>query len=510
MNKTLEWIQSLPEQEQAELLIRMKHDYELFARIVMGHIVKEVPDFHKQLYKAFSDRVKRLACLVFRGGGKSSISKTIQVTHDICYGTEAFIIIISESREQSSKDLVSIQDELENNEIIQYLFFPKGYAKGDVWNTEAFEAANGVYVYTAGYNSRIRGLKWKNQRPTKIILDDYESEANTANGELRKKVKDWVSAVIKHAGVPNHTVFQFFGTIVHRESHLAELKHMDAFLPPNGLYLEVPVEKDGVSAWPSRFPISYIQEMRREAEQSRQLKSFYQEMYHIPSDSGKPRFNLDMIKEIDAEFVCSHKGKYKYLVKEGKKIPVYTFLGVDPAKSVSEDADDTIMLVLGVMPTGDEVILHIEQRKIPPSEQLTMLFDVAARYGINLATIEDMGGYGAIISFAKQKMRNAIHKFAINEFVSSSSKRNKWLLGLEPDINAGKIYRIKDCQNYETFVRQATAYNENTRDHDDTLDGLFLAKQRTFKPPNYDVDKRLLEEKKLDKSKKPKLNWATY
>ena len=169
-------------EELQRLYVAMKNDYEVFARTVMGHIVTEVPDYQHQVYQALNKRYENNAFVLFRGAAKSSISKSIQVTSDLCFAREAFTILLSESIDQASKDLVSVVDEIENNEIIRALF---GNLKGSTWNKEEIEASNGCFVQAKGYGSRIRGLKWKNMRITKNILDDYESENNTATEKQR-------------------------------------------------------------------------------------------------------------------------------------------------------------------------------------------------------------------------------------------------------------------------------------------------------------------------------------
>lgn len=146
-------------------------DTSLWAKTIMGHIVKEIPPFHKQAYAIIDMNYKYSAFVFSRGMGKSTLSHTIQTTKDICHAKEPYIVLVSETIDQASADLVSVQDELLNNELIHELY---GNLKGEIWNVQSIELLNGCYVNCKGYTSRIRGLKWKNQRPTKIILDDFE------------------------------------------------------------------------------------------------------------------------------------------------------------------------------------------------------------------------------------------------------------------------------------------------------------------------------------------------
>jgi len=243
-----------PDQLKA-LFLAMKSDYELFGRTILGHIVEDVPDYQHQVYQTLNKRFENNGFVLFRGAAKSTISKNVQVTADLCFGREPFTCLISESVDQASKDLMSIVDELENNELIHALF---GNLKGSLWNQEEIEASNGCFVKCRGYSSRIRGLKWKSSRITKMILDDYESESNTATTKQRDNVKNWIDAQVLPAGAPHLTTFQFFGTVVHPDAHLAMIKNLPSFKAPYGSYLEVPIESNGVSAWATRYDMAWI------------------------------------------------------------------------------------------------------------------------------------------------------------------------------------------------------------------------------------------------------------
>ena len=436
----------------------------------------------------------------------STISKTIQVTSDICFAREPFTVLLSESIDQASKDLISVVDELENNEVIRTLF---GNMKGNVWNQEEIEAANGCFVKTKGYGARIRGIKWKNMRITKTILDDYESENNTGTDKQRDAVFDWIEAQVLRAGIPNVTTTQFFGTIVHPEAHLAKIKYLPEFHEPRGFYLEVPISKDGVSAWESRFPMSYVLQKEEDARIKNKLSLWMQEMYHVPAVIGKPRFDTHMIVKLEATF--HNEAGITYLeTTRGNKIPVNVFIGVDPAISVSEKADSSIFFVTAMLPDSNFVILHVEKSKIKPMDQARTIFKLVDRFNPIYVTIETQGYQGALADICRDMMARGNTAFSIREFKSNKSKNNKWLLGLEPYINHGKMSYIDKCEGIDAFFEECNGFNEDYHTHDDTIDGAFLSIQNAYAPCNFNVDELIASLKKQTKNKAKPLNYMHY
>lgn len=499
---TLNDLKNYSQDDLLRLYALLKSDYEAFATMIMGHIVRDVPKYQHELFQILNRRYEHNGIVLFRGSGKSTSSKTIQVTADMCFAREPFTCLISESVDQASKDLVSVVDELENNELINALF---GSLKGPLWNQEEIETINGCFVKCRGYGSRIRGLKWKTNRITKMILDDYESESNTGTAKQRDNVKSWIDAQVLPAGEPRRTTFQFFGTIVHPDAHLATIKNLPQFQPPHGIYLEVPIETKGVSAWPSRFDMDYIRMKEKEYAAKNRLALWLQEMYHIPAVQGAPRFNVDLIKETAGIF--RNVNRVTYVERGADKIPINVFIGVDPASSLSEKADNSVFFVMGQYPDKSFVILDIMVDKLTPYQQAKKIFELVNKYDPVFVTIETQGYQGALPDICREMMYQGSTPFTIREFKSNQSKSNKWLLGLDPHINTGKVSVVQGCNNFDVFKRELLCYNEDYREHDDTIDGAFLAILNAYPPAMFNVDEAINQVKK--KRKSSKLNWMT-
>lgn len=504
----------MSQEEAYALFIGLQTDKELFARTIMGHIVKDVPQYQREIYKALGDTsIKNLCIIVFRGGAKSTLGHTIDTTHDICTKASPFTIFASETVDQASADLISVQDELESNDLLKALY---GSLAGNVWNKESMEAANGCYVMCRGTGSKIRGLKWKNQRPTKIKLDDTESESNTSTTKQREQYSNWIFTNVMRAGMPNETQFQFFGTIVHKEAFLAKAKDMPMFFGPGGKYIEVPVEKDGIAAWPKLYPINWIEGERMKYLKHHKLPLFLQEMYHIPHSDGKANFNTEMIRDIPG--IYGNERGISYIMHNGTKIPINVYIGVDPADTDNESSDDTVITTIGVLPSktpGAElkkiVVLDVKSVKMTPSKVVKEICNVCERYSPKIVTFEVQGGRAAYVDLLRIEMKSRGKFYAIMPFGSNKTKAKKWLSGLEPYINSGHLSSLQLTEGMYMLKTQLESYNSEARDHDDTIDSLYLAIENAHSPQFYDVDEAIKRILKVESSPKQGrvVNWYT-
>lgn len=162
-----------------------------------------------------------------RGNGKTTIYLRVELTHDIVYLLERYIIILGESAGLARSRVREIASVLEFNERIQYFY---GDLVGEeLWRkgTGEIDTANGVSLRAKSMESQIRGLLHErtNARPTKIVLDDAEDSQDVLNPELRERDRRRFHEDISGAASTRGTTcFQFTGTPLHREALLPSLK----------------------------------------------------------------------------------------------------------------------------------------------------------------------------------------------------------------------------------------------------------------------------------------------
>lgn len=117
----------------------------------------------------------------------------------------------------------SIKSELEQNSMLQALY---GKQVGERWTDACFVLKNGVVFSAEGYGASIRGLNYRNRRPTDVILDDfYEVSEDVHNPAGTIKKNDWYFGTLYPIMAQDRkTCMHIRGTACNREDLFFRLK----------------------------------------------------------------------------------------------------------------------------------------------------------------------------------------------------------------------------------------------------------------------------------------------
>jgi len=203
-----------------------------FARLYLQRYFSLAPSkLHEELFRLLGDatatRAARLAIAAPRGHAKSTVVSLAYVLWSVCYGTEDYVVIISDTEKQASEHLDAIKAELAGNLVLRQDFpgaceHPGSSPRPPRWRKNEIIARNGVKVVALGAGQKIRGRKHKEHRPSLVIVDDVENEELVGSPERREKLKSWFSRAVLKAG-SSRTNFIVIGTVMHYDSLLAEL-----------------------------------------------------------------------------------------------------------------------------------------------------------------------------------------------------------------------------------------------------------------------------------------------
>lgn len=156
-----------------------------------------------------------------RGHAKSTWVTLIFVLYCACYELRRFIVIISDTSAVADELLAHIKAELEEN-VRLARDFPHVHGVGKTWREDNVLLRNGIRILALGTGKRIRGRRFRNQRPDLMIFDDLENDDNVRNPDQRKKSWNWLMrAALKAGGQRMDAVM--VGTIIHFDSVLARL-----------------------------------------------------------------------------------------------------------------------------------------------------------------------------------------------------------------------------------------------------------------------------------------------
>ena len=164
-----------------------------------------------------------------RGGAKSTIASFAEIVHDVCYGFEAFVGILSTTFDLSMSLVKDLFDAFKTPELYPDLHAVYGPFKVVGSQTDfVVHVQGGVTVGTRikafSFGGSIRGVKHAGIRLTKLLFDDAEHPERVRSPLQRFKTKDFVTKDALKAGLTDGgTIFQWVGTVLHPDSALANI-----------------------------------------------------------------------------------------------------------------------------------------------------------------------------------------------------------------------------------------------------------------------------------------------
>lgn len=468
-------LKKVSKEEKQQIIKRAYLDIDYFAHYFLKDTVyDETPWFHKEVYNYLErDDIKKLAIICPRGHAKSTLSSKIYVLHRILYSDYSdtrFIVMISESLDQSVNLLKDVKDELEYNSLLREFF---GDLVGNKWTESDIVTTNGVRVWARGSRQRLRGSKFRNRRPDLIILDDFESELNTETPEQRDKLKKWINAAVLPAVDPHRGKVFLIGTIIHEDAYLADIKKDDEARLGwhRRMYKAGLPERNPL--WVARYPLEKLQQIHDELAAQGYEYVYFQEYENeaITPGSGLAR---DII-ETEYDYIWDENAEHWFIEVDGVWKSMFVFVGIDPSLGrVSGDA--TGVIVLGVDSDGHIHILYVEELRIGTFELLEKIFELMDHWHARNLNIESIS-FQEVLRDALFTMMPAKQQFfGVIDYKPKDKKATR-LQGLTPYYYGGNISHNGFFPNLVSQLRTFPKCK-----HDDLLDALWMVLQGCSKP----------------------------
>jgi predicted phage terminase large subunit-like protein len=146
-----------------------------------------------------------------------------------------------------------------------------------------------------------------------------------------------------------------------------------------------------------------------------------------------------------------------------------TYIGIDPAVSLSDKADRFAMALIGVAKDGSQAyLLELYADRIPFPDQITKIQEWHLKYRPDLIGIESNAYQRAL---AQQAMR--IPGLPPIVPVISKGKKEERILAMAPLF---KIGRVRIHRRHRDFIEEWVSYDSSLKNtHDDTLDATEIA-----------------------------------
>jgi predicted phage terminase large subunit-like protein len=465
-----------------------------FAKYFLSHFCPlHFSRMHLDLLQKSQQRGQIEVIAAPRGHAKTTIRCLIDVIHDICYGMEDYILIISETATVGDDRVRDIKSELETNELLRFYF---GDLIGEKW-TETDIIANGVRVTSKGRGKQVRGLVWRGHRPSKVILDDIESPEGVKSPVQREKCWNWLMKDVMRAGT-EATNYLFIGTFLHEEAALPRLTKISAYQSrvykavlswakrqdlwdswrQQYVNLEDTAHKenawaffkeheaemmDGVKVlWPEKLSYYQIQE----AIINTGRYAVNSELQNEPHDPETQIFDIEKVQR----FLVEGDVGERYINHNGKRKPIASMRKIvflDPALGSESGSSYPAIAVLASDDKGYTFILDSWMDKVPPSRQVIQAYEMAAKWkadnvGLETNLFKEYMEADFRSERERRKQRGDYWQVNIIPVYQSENKEDR-ISSLEPKISNGwilfnRVFSEEAIRQFEQFP--TAAYND--------------------------------------------------
>ena len=440
-----------PEAREGRLR-RCRREDGFFARTYLPHYFNcPSPPFHREIYRFTKVEDEPVFLAAPREHAKSTIVSFGTPIEDICLARKRFIIIISDTEDLAADFNVFIMLELEENERIKADF---GDLRGRQWKAEDFITRNGVRVKARGRGQRLRGLRNRQYRPDRVIIDDLENDKNVRNPKLVRETVSWILTAVMGSLERNFSMLMI-GTVLAKNSVLSWfLKATDEEGAP--LYMSRvyrAIQDDGTPLWPEKWPVERLMKKKRQIG----TINFNQEFMNDPKDE-EGMFREEWIRYYHPEEIS------------GRQLRTYVY--IDPSMENGASNDYKALVTIGMDGDGTIYVLDAFIRRCS--------IDMMARVGYSRYEEFRPAGFGieenALGEFARSPFRLVAlekkYQLPIRGIKHSASKESR-IGRLSAFVERGIIRFQKAHSDQDLLVEQLIYFPSSTVNDDgpDALEG---------------------------------------
>lgn len=196
-----------------------------FKHYLPDHFPKPFSKLHTHMATRFKvmqrSRGQKEGAIAPRGNAKTTCASLGLPLHAICEGYETYILLAADSTGQAIQRVEAIGHELETNRQIQ-LDYPHVAGVGPVWNKNELVTRNGIKIQALGTRKKMRGAKYRANRPSLVIADDLDDDDVPFSAVKRERNWSWVTRNLLNLGTPE-TNYWFNGSALHPECTICKL-----------------------------------------------------------------------------------------------------------------------------------------------------------------------------------------------------------------------------------------------------------------------------------------------
>jgi len=428
----------------------------LFTAVYLNHYLKyDTPAFHLEIYQKLQDKsVQFQELIAFRGSAKSTIASLAFPLWSAVTGRKNFILICSDSFSQAKLLIANIIYELEGNELLEKDF--GDFKTKEEWTATSLVLKNGTRIISRSRGQKVRGLRWKENRPDLIIADDVENTDSVRQKEQRDKTEEWFTGDVIPSMDIDEGKLVLIGNLLHTDSLMIRMQK-------NFVVDQYPlIDERGNCLWSERFSKEGLTQLRKNVVNDR----FYLREY--------------MLKIIPDE------GQVITRIEHYQKLPKLRALaiGCDLAISQKDSADYTAFVVAGEGTDGKIYTLHSEHARISFNDTLSRLNDLYTNYRKVHKDIPIYVGWEDV-AYQRAGIEEAIRRYKIPVVgIKRSTDKRSRLQTLEPYFVSSQILlRERGDEDLELQI-----INFGVEAYDDLMDAGEIAYNLIIGSDKPDID----------------------
>lgn len=415
--------------------------------------------FHKQLCRFITDqKEKRKLVLIPRSHLKTKMVSIGYSTQQIIANPKIRILIYSATWQMAVDIHQAIQKNLQSTERILDIWgdFSKD---APVWSQDRTKLAvndkREPTITAAGIDNNLVGGHYD-----LIIMDDVVNRDNVSTmdqiGKVITRYKDSLDLLEPHGqliliGTRWHDS-DLYGWILDPDNHALENYKTLIMRAYEG---DIITGENFEPLWKGKFD----------------QKSLYSKLKEEGWAHFSSQYLNDPVPEEDATF---KRGWFKYYEADDiKGAFLNNFLLIDPAISLSKDADYTAMVVVGVDQYGNVFIRDITRMRMAPSGIIDEIFRLRERWNLTNIAIEQVAFQKSLGYSIREDDRFKKRPFHIIELKPSERTKDVRIKGLQPLYENGKVFHNKSLSNNIYLEDELVRFPRST--HDDIIDALAYA-----------------------------------
>lgn len=407
---------------------------------------------HDELETFLKTSGKRKLVMFPRGHLKTMVVTKAWTIQQALNNPDIRILIANATWDNSRKFLGSIKSYLKTGNVMSQLFGPFESAN---WNVDECTIRQRKATHDAP-TWTTTGLEREltSQHFDLIICDDLVAFENSTTPAQREKVKEYYGMLYALLE-PNGTLLAM-GTRYHQDDLYAQIladKTFDTFV--RTAYTD---DRQQAVIYPERFSVESLNEIRRDSQMG--SRKFSAQYLNNPIDPDNADFRKEQIKYYEIE--TRHPGSL--------------YMAVDPAISLSREADYSALVVAGQFQSRKIRVVDYLQKKMVPNDLVDAIFEMVKKHKLHRIGIETFAFQKTLKYDIQRQQRERNIFFSIDEIGKRRGANAEPILSkearirrLQPYFEQGLIELRPDMQ---AMVDEILAFPRGR--HDDLIDALSM------------------------------------